>query len=83
MRGFARDQSAYYEHLIAAGQRRKGDYDGRGVLSESSLVEFIAFCMNLCLDQISFMDGMHQIPAFGARLTQMRAAERPRATPVS
>jgi Fic family protein len=75
MRGFARDQSAYYEHLIAADQRRKGDYDGRGVLSESGLVEFIAFCMNLCLDQIGFMDGMLQIPAFEARLAQMLAAE--------
>jgi Fic family protein len=75
MRGFARDQNAYYTHLIAADQRRKGDYDGRGVLSESGLVEFIAFCMNLCLDQIGFMDGMLQIPAFEARLAQMLAAE--------
>ena len=75
MRGFARDQTAYYEHLIAADQRRKGDYDGRGVLSESGLVEFISFCMSLCLDQIAFMNGMLQIQAFEARLAQMLAAE--------
>ena len=75
LRGFARDQTAYYEHLIAADQRGKGDYDGRGVLSEDGLVEFITFCMNLCLDQIGFMDGMLQIQAFEARLAQMLAAE--------
>ena len=39
---------------------------------------FIAFCMNLCLDQIGFMDGMLQIPAFEARLAQMLAAEATR-----
>jgi Fic family protein len=75
MRGFAREQTAYYAHLIAADQRRKGDYDGRGVLSESGLVDFIGFCMTLCLDQIGFMDGMLQMPAFEARLAQMLAAE--------
>ena len=46
MRGFAQEQAAYYTHLVAADPRRKGDYDGRGVLSESGLVEFITFAMN-------------------------------------
>ena len=78
MRGFARDRDAYCEHLITADRRRKGNYDGRGVLSESGLVEFIAFCMNLCLDQIGFMEGMLQIRAFEARLAQMLAAEATR-----
>jgi Fic family protein len=75
MRGFAREQAAYYSHLVAADARRKGDYDGRGVLSESGLVEFITFAMNICLDQIGFMDGMLQMQAFEARLAQMLAAE--------
>lgn len=75
MRGFAREHSAYYGHLAAADARRKGDYDGRGVLSESGLVEFISFAMDICLDQIRFMDGMLQMQAFEARLAQMLAAE--------
>jgi hypothetical protein len=58
MRGFAREHTAYYGHLATADARRKGDYDGRGVLSERGLVEFIAFAMNICLDQIRFMDGI-------------------------
>jgi Fic family protein len=78
MRGFAREHAAYYRHLIAADARRKGDYDGRGVLSESGLVEFITFAMNICLDQIAFMDGMLEMQAFEARLAQMLAAEATR-----
>jgi Fic family protein len=75
MRGLAREHAAYYQHLATADQRRKGDYDGRGVLTESGLVEFIRFGMNICLDQIAFMDGMLQMQAFEARLAQMLAAE--------
>jgi Fic family protein len=75
MRGFAREHAVYYQHLVAADQRRKGDYDGRGLLSESGLVEFMRFAMTICLDQISFMDGMLQMQAFEARLAQMLAAE--------
>ncbi len=78
MRGFARQQTDYYAHLIAADQQRKGDYDGRGVLSESGLVAFIDFCMNVCLDQIEFMDGMLHMRAFENRLAQMLAAEATR-----
>ncbi|MGV7244442.1 Fic family protein [Caballeronia sp. M23-90] len=79
MRGFAREQADYYKHLIAADQRRKGDLDGRGVLSESGLVEFIDFCMSVYLDQIRFMDSMLQMQAFEARLAQMLAAESTKA----
>ncbi|KQR76437.1 hypothetical protein ASG35_15335 [Burkholderia sp. Leaf177] len=79
MRGFAREQANYYKYLITADQRRKGDLDGRGVLSESGLVEFIDFCMSLYLDQIRFMDGMLQMQAFEARLAQMLAAEATKA----
>jgi Fic family protein len=75
MRGLAREQGKYYAHLIGADQGRQGDYDGRGVLSEKGLIEFILFFMTTCLDQISFMNGMLDIPTFEARLAQMLAAE--------
>ncbi|AEK59852.1 filamentation induced by cAMP protein [Collimonas fungivorans Ter331] len=75
MRGLAREQANYYAHLIAADKDRQGDYDGRGVLSEKGLVEFIQFLINTCLDQVSFMSGMLDIPSFEARLREMLAAE--------
>lgn len=75
MRGLAREQESYYAHLIRADQGRQGDYDGRGVLTEKGLFEFIEFFMNICVDQIKFMTGMLDIPAFEARLAQMLAAE--------
>lgn len=75
MRGLAREQKNYYDHLIAADKDRQGNYDGRGVLSEQGLVKFIQFFMQICLDQIQFMHSMLDIGAFEARLVQMLAAE--------
>lgn len=75
MRGLARQQDEYYARLIAADQARRGDVDGRGVLTEKGLIEFIEFFMHTCLDQIGFMSGMLDIPSFEARLEQMLAAE--------
>lgn len=75
MRGLAREQQNYYAQLIKADRDRQGDYDGRGVLTEKGLVEFIQFFMNICLDQIQFMNGMLDMATFEARLAQMLAAE--------
>lgn len=75
MRGLAREQQNYYAQLIKADRDRQGDYDGRGVLTEKGLVEFIQFFMNICLDQINFMNGMLDMATFEARLAQMLAAE--------
>ena len=75
MRGLARAQQEYYAQLKMADRHRQGDYDGRGNLTEKGLVEFMEFFMNVCLDQVDFMNGMLNIPAFEQRLTQMLAAE--------
>ena len=75
MRGLAREQESYYAHLIKADGDRQGDYDGRGVLSEKGLIEFIEFFMHICLDQVAFMNGMLDMGSFEARLAQMLAAE--------
>ena len=75
MRGLAREQDSYYTHLIRADKDRQGNYDGRGVLTEKGLVEFIQFFMHICLGQVKFMSGMLDIPSFEARLAQMLAAE--------
>ncbi|HTH74634.1 MAG TPA: Fic family protein [Trinickia sp.] len=74
MRGLARSQTQYYEHLIAADQPRRGDLDGRGNLTEGGLVEFIEYFLGTCLDQIRFMGGMLDLHAFELRLAQMLAA---------
>lgn len=75
MRGLARQQENYYSHLIVADSDRKGDYDGRGVLSEQGLLDFITFLLKVCLDQIDFMNAMLDIKSFENRLEQMLAAE--------
>jgi len=75
MRGLARQQDGYCAYLIAADQPRQGDLDGRGVLSEKGLVDFVTFFMQICLDQIAFMSGMLDMSAFQKRLVQMLAAE--------
>ncbi|WP_240324626.1 hypothetical protein [Trinickia diaoshuihuensis] len=74
MRGLARSQAQYYEHLIAADRVRQGDLDGRGNLTERGLIEFIEYFLRLCLDQIQFMSGMLDLRAFERRLAQMLAA---------
>lgn len=75
MRGLAREQANYYSYLVGADRDREGDYDGRGVLSEKGLVEFITFLLKTCLDQMGFMGTMLDIGAFERRLEQMLASE--------
>ena len=58
LRGFARSQDAYYARLAAADEARAGDLDGRGNLSEKALCEWMAYVLDLCLDQVSFMTGL-------------------------
>lgn len=64
-RGLARKGEDYKNMLAYADSTRKGDYDGRGNLSEKALTEFTAFFFEVADDQISFMkkllalDGLH------------------------
>jgi hypothetical protein len=48
----------YYALLDAADAPRKGDLDGRGCLSESALVDWIEYVLDMCIDQIRFMKSM-------------------------
>ena len=41
--------------LQAADEHRRGDRDGRGNLSQSSLIDWINYTLDLCIDQIEFM----------------------------
>lgn len=71
MRGLARNQQDYYRFLNDADLPRKGDSDGRGNLTQSGLVDFVAFFLDICLDQVRFMDQMLQLNQFRNRLRDL------------
>ena len=59
-RGLARNVDAYKKHLAACDLTRRNDLDGRGNLSEEALAEFSAFFLEICIDQVKFMEGLVQ-----------------------
>lgn len=54
-RGLARSRERYYEFLADADHPRRGDRDGRGQLSEASLIGFVRYGLEVIQDQIAFM----------------------------
>jgi len=68
LRGFARSVDRYYSLLDAADAPRQGDLDGRGNLSESALVDWIAYVLELCLDQVRFMKTMLNLSTLEQRI---------------
>ncbi|MEE9447836.1 MAG: Fic family protein [Arenicellales bacterium] len=59
-RGLERHESDYKRLLMACDQTRRNDVDGRGHLSEAALAEFSVFFLNICIDQVKFMEGLVQ-----------------------
>ena len=59
-RGLARRVDDYKMHLMACDQSRRNDLDGRGNLSEEALASFTTFFLEVCLDQVRFMEGLVQ-----------------------
>ena len=59
-RGLARNEQQYKEMLANCDQSRRNDLDGRGNLSEEALVNFTRFYLQLCLDQVAFMESLMQ-----------------------
>ncbi|MBS1147822.1 MAG: filamentation induced by cAMP protein Fic [Proteobacteria bacterium] len=68
LRGFARSVDQYYARLADADSPRRGDLDGRGNLSEQSLVAWIDYVLDICLDQVKFMGGLLDISAMERRI---------------
>lgn len=54
-RGLAHNVEDYKGHLSACDQSRRNDLDGRGHLSQESLIDFSRFFLKTCIDQVSFM----------------------------
>lgn len=67
-RGLARNVEAYKGHLAACDLGRRNDLDGRGTLSEETLLAFSLFFLQTCLDQVAFMEGLMQPDRLRARI---------------
>lgn len=74
-RGLARNVAAYKSHLANCDQLRRNDLDGRGNLSEESLVAFTHFFLENCLDQVSFMEGLVQPDRLRTRISMWAEEE--------
>ena len=59
-RGLARNLQQYKSHLANCDLTRRNDLDGRGTLSEEALAALTKFFLNLCIDQVTFMEGLIQ-----------------------
>lgn len=59
-RGLARSVKDYKAHLKKCDLPRRNDLDGRGTLSEEALAEFTRYFLEICLDQVNFMEGLVQ-----------------------
>ena len=67
-RGLARNVQEYKTLLANCDQPRRNDLDGRGALSEEALAEFTQFFLSICVDQVSFMEGLVQPDRLRARI---------------
>lgn len=59
-RGLARNVASYKSHLANCDRPRRNDLDGRGNLSEEALADFTRFFLQVCIDQVSFMEELVQ-----------------------
>ena len=67
-RGLARLSTQYKSVLARADSTRKGDYDGRGVLSEKALIEFCQFMLATSIDQVTYMSDMLKLDQMHQRI---------------
>lgn len=75
MRGLARTHQQYYDFLHNADTLRQGDYDGRGALSQSGLIDWVKYFLTICIDQVTFMENMLNLKDFKDRLETLLIVE--------
>lgn len=75
LRGFARTETKYKALLQAADEHRRGDLDGRGNLTQSGLIEWIRYTLEVCLDQVDFMQQQLNVQGMRDRLQAALAYE--------
>ncbi|OGT47893.1 MAG: cell filamentation protein Fic [Gammaproteobacteria bacterium RIFCSPHIGHO2_12_FULL_41_20] len=54
-RGLARNVNEYKQLLMSCDSTRRNDLDGRGNLSQEFLIAFTKFFLEVCIDQVAFM----------------------------
>jgi len=67
-RGLARNVQRYKSLLSNCDLPRRNDLDGRGTLSEEALAEFTRFFLEVCIDQVRFMESLVQPERLRARV---------------
>jgi Fic family protein len=67
-RGLARNVNEYKELLANCDLPRRNDLDGSGALSEEALADFTRFFLTICIDQVTFMEGLVQPDHLRARI---------------
>jgi len=70
-RGLARGLNSrgdYKRMMDHADMPRQGDLDGRGNLSRRALGDFVAWFLKVCLDQVTFMNGLFALDTLVERL---------------
>lgn len=69
-RGLSRNESMYKTSLANADLERYNDYDGRGNLSNSMLVAFCKFYLEVAIDQVVYMKSMLEIDTMLERINR-------------
>ena len=67
-RGLARGVASYKAQLANCDLPRRNDLDGRGALSEEELARFTQFFLEVCIDQVGFMESLVQPDRLRARV---------------
>jgi Fic family protein len=68
-RGLARNVATYKSHLANCDLPRRNDLDGRGNLSEEALADFTRFFLEVCIDQVKFMEELVQPDRLRGRIS--------------
>ncbi|HEY6281524.1 MAG TPA: Fic family protein [Burkholderiales bacterium] len=74
MRGLARSHEQYYARLNNADLPRRNDLNGRGPLSQEELVAFARYFLEVCLDQVRFMQQRLDLASLKDRLKTLLLA---------
>jgi Fic family protein len=77
-RGLARgleSRNDYQRMMAHADMPRQGDLDGRGNLSLRALIDFTAWFLKVCLDQVEFMSNLFEIDTLSKRLRRCVEAD--------
>ncbi len=74
-RGLARREADYKKHLAECDLPRRNDLDGRGSLSEEALTSFARFFLEVCLDQVRFMEQLMEPNRLRGRMVGWAEAE--------